>query len=171
MEVWKSVVSYPELFEVSNTGKLRNKRTKKELKQYLTKKGYLNIATRIGGRKGKAVCFKLHREVALAFIPNPLGLPQVNHIDAVKINNNESNLEWATAKENVIHATNLGLNVTPCQKDNRKLTDDEVLFIRANYKSRDRVYGSRALGRRFGVNKSVIFGIVHHKRYKDSQDD
>lgn len=116
MEIWKSVAEYPELFEVSNTGKIRNKRNKRELKQHLHKHGYYHIASKIGGRKGKYVCFKVHREVAKAFIPTSDYTLQINHKDCDKTNNNATNLEWVTPKENMKHAFSNGLILFPDQE-------------------------------------------------------
>ena len=57
----------------------------------------------------KPQCRKVHREVAMAFIPNPDNLPEVNHIDGDKGNNQVSNLEWVTHQENVQHSFDTGL--------------------------------------------------------------
>lgn len=81
-------------------GRLDNRRGK-ILKPYLDSDGYLRITvTNEGLRKS----YFVHRLVALAFIPNSENKPTVNHIDGIKTNNNVSNLEWATHKEQKIHA-------------------------------------------------------------------
>ena len=66
--------------------------------------GYAHIQLFRGGQ-GKI--HLVHRIVATVFIPNPDRKPQVNHIDEDKMNNNVSNLEWVTAKENMNHGTRL----------------------------------------------------------------
>lgn len=62
----------------------------------------------------------VHRLVAKVFIPNPDNLPQVNHKDLDKSNNNLSNLEWVSIKENLNHArkNNAFINLEIKVKDN-----------------------------------------------------
>lgn len=71
------------------------------------KNGYLEVALHIGN--GNMVMRKVHRLVAEAFIPNVDSLPEVNHIDGNKNNNNVSNLEWVSSFENIRHAWEHGL--------------------------------------------------------------
>lgn len=49
----------------------------------------------------------------------------------------------------------------------RKLTSDQVKYIRENYIPRDKVYGCRAFSRLFNVDKTVIDGILKEKTYRD----
>ena len=170
-EVWKGIVGYEELFSVSNTGKIFSKRTSKILKQNLVDRSYNACITKLNGRNGTNLVLKVHREVAKAFIPNPDNLPFVNHKDGDKLNNNVSNLEWVTPRENIIHALDNGLatidHLLQINEDNRKLSDDDVRFVRLNYKAKDRTLGTRALARKYGVTHGVIMDILNGKTYLD----
>lgn len=75
----------------------------KILKGNLIKKGYKQVGLSVKGGGNKSI--KVHRLVALAYIPNPENKPQVNHIDEVKTHNYVGNLEWMTARENNNHGT------------------------------------------------------------------
>lgn len=104
-EIWKTFTENPN-YEVSNLGKVRNITSKNCLKPKNNGRGYLYVDLY---NHMKHQRYYIHRLVALTFIPNPKNLPQVNHIDANKSNNIQSNLEWVTAKENLKHARKLGL--------------------------------------------------------------
>ena len=117
-ERWAPVKNYEGHYEVSTHGKVRSiarivKRPvqgdcfKKAIdrKLHFTPKGYYRVQLVIG----KPYNVMVHRLVAEAFIPNPLGKPVVNHKDGNKINNHVSNLEWVSVSENQIHAYDTGL--------------------------------------------------------------
>lgn len=104
MEEWRVLTSNPN-YEVSNTGKVRRCGSDKD-HSVRDKKGYLTTDLYFGGERKTA---RVHRLVAEEFIPNPHDKPCVNHIDGNKHNNNASNLEWVTKKENVNHAWANGL--------------------------------------------------------------
>jgi hypothetical protein len=106
------VKGYEGRYEVSNKGKVRSLIRKHDGKirgnPILLKIGklkthcktYNTIWLRNNGANKR---FYVHRLVAMAFIPNLLNKPQVNHIDNNPLNNNVENLEWCTNSENQIH--------------------------------------------------------------------
>lgn len=73
----------------------------KEIKQYSDSKGKYQLITI--SENGVRHKYLVHRLVALAFIPNPDNLPEVNHKDYNTKNNLLSNLEWCTTKDNIKH--------------------------------------------------------------------
>ena len=93
-EIWKDIKKMNDRYEVSTYGRVRNKKTGLIRKPGRDRDGYLIM--RLCGKTEK-----IHRLVALAFIPNPENKKEVNHIDEDKENNYVNNLEWVTRKENV----------------------------------------------------------------------
>ena len=106
-EIWKDTVEFPDRFEVSNLGNIRNKKTKVLKKQVNSgsSKGYKAIIVSVNN---KATNHSVHRMVAKAFIPNPEGKPQVNHKNSIRDDNRVENLEWVTVSENIQHAMKHG---------------------------------------------------------------
>ena len=102
VEVWKPVVGYEGLYEVSDQGRVKG--PKGFVKPKIGRNGYARTEL---WRKGDRHRPSIHRLVAQTFIPNPHGKPQVNHLDGDKLNNSVSNLEWCTARENALHAVAL----------------------------------------------------------------
>lgn len=119
MEIWKAIEGTKGFIEVSNEGRVRSllRGTPRILKTSIDSKGYHRIRVTIEREKKG---FKLHREVAKAFIPNPYNKPQVNHKDGNKNNNSVSNLEWVTNKENVHHAIKNGMWVSVIEGSKRE---------------------------------------------------
>lgn len=161
MKIWKDVVGYEDLFLISNCGELKSKRTGKVLKQHNNRNGYMNVATKVGGRKGKDVCFKIHRLVAEAFIDNPECKPLVNHKDGDKTNNHVDNLEWATAKENCQHAIATGLTVPVAKLSCCKV--DSAEEVKRLYKTGKHTH--RTLGVMFDVHHTTIGKILRGEIY------
>ena len=105
-EIWKPIVGYMDLYEVSNLGRVRSIKNGKVLRGFVINRGYKSITL---SNKKKKKAFLVHRLVATAFCENPQGFEVVNHIDNNPLNNNASNLEWVTQKENVYHAARIGV--------------------------------------------------------------
>lgn len=127
VEVWKDIPGYEGEYQVSNLGNVRScdrwiypngkgkwlKKGQMRFK-FQAPDGYVRTAL---SRNGRTIHFPIHRLVAMAFIPNPLNLPFINHKDECKSNNfvfvypdgsideRKSNLEWCTAKYNCNYGT------------------------------------------------------------------
>lgn len=97
-EQWKNInIEHFEHFEVSNTGKIRNSKTGKEISQWDNGKGYKVCTLKARPYEKKVY---VHREVARAFLKNFREDLEVNHIDKNKSHNYLSNLEMMTIIEN-----------------------------------------------------------------------
>ena len=109
MEEWRPVVGYEGLYEVSNMGRVKSlermkwdnggccKVPERILKARKVGGGYLKVNLY---KDGKSKSCRIHRLVAEAFIPNPDGLPVINHKDENPKNNNVDNLEWCSYSYN-----------------------------------------------------------------------
>lgn len=91
-----------EHYDVTKEGQVYSPYTKKFLKFRKDKDGYLEV-TLIYNDEGKRQPFKLHRLLALKYIPEIEGYTVVNHKDLNKHNNSLDNLEWSTVKLNTQH--------------------------------------------------------------------
>ena len=113
-EIWKDIVGYEGLYQISNTGKVKSlshyarnninggtRMTKgRVLSQYKMPNGYLQVQLSKNELRKK---YYVHRIVAKAFLSNEDNLSDVNHIDGDKNNNSVGNLEWCSHRDNQIH--------------------------------------------------------------------
>lgn len=121
-EIWKDVVGYEGLYQVSNLGRVKSlpknagfrKQAEKQSAIFMDRQGYCKV--NLYKNNAHRQCY-VHILVATAFLPNNENKPQVNHIDGDKSNNCVENLEWCTAKENVIHSYTIGLKSGKKGKD------------------------------------------------------
>lgn len=112
-EIWKDVKGYEGLYQVSNLGRVFGVKRKRIKKLTVDKKGYQNVLL---SKDGKEKRYRVHKLVAMAFIPNPENKTEVHHIDFGKTNI-VTNLMWVTPeehkelhKENVLHVFQYSLN-------------------------------------------------------------
>ena len=175
-EIWKDVVGYEGIYEVSNKGRVR---THKHKTTYTKKHGvrhwkqrYLKDKTPNGRdvrvtlwKDGKPNYYLVHRLVAYAFIPKIEGKNCINHIDGNPKNNNVENLEWCNHSENNNHAFETGLMSTNM---NVKLINEigiEYEFISMNRASeflgRSNGYISRNL-----KNNNTKLTDIHGNKYR-----
>lgn len=164
---WRDVKGYEGLYQVSKTGLVRsvdrittgNRSRKikgKILRPGTNGFGYLVVAL---CKDGKARTKRVHRLVATAFIPCENENLYINHKDGNPQNNNVSNLEWCTQKENVQHAYDTGLNPST-----GILTASQIEYIQSVYKPYSREFGTGGLSRKLGVHQSVVWNALHGKR-------
>lgn len=111
-------------------------------------------------------CPKVHRLAALAFLPNPDGLPEVNHRTGVKSDARVDNLEWITRQGNMQHANRTGIRdvlLEGEQNPNRKLDTSDVLAMR------ERAYLGEScfsIAKDYSINRCTVQDVVSRRTWK-----
>lgn len=161
MEIWKSIIGFETKYMVSSIGRVKSIRTfecengfkytvdKKILSANNNGRGYLQISLKNEDNIRKTI--KIHRLVAIAFIPNTLNKPEVNHINGNKLDNRMENLEWVTTHENCKHREKNGLGNVSVANNSRKRKvakidkdTDEIIHIYDSAKDAERIHGYRS---------------------------
>lgn len=117
-ETWKDIRGFEGHYQISDKGRIKsiirkNRLSERILSPYMTKRGYLQVKLCI---RGTTFPLSIHRAVAECFIPNPNNLPQINHKDENKKNNNVENLEWCTNTYNNMYGTVKERRTFTCSK-------------------------------------------------------
>lgn len=167
-EVWKSVVGYEGLYDVSSCGVVRACHPRYQTIPYgtsksvhRTKKGYHKVALYKNGTKKT---LSLHRIVLTAFKgPRPEG-KECRHLDGCKDNNRLDNLAWGTNAENTQDKIKHGTANTGEACGWSKLTEDNVKLIRVLHASGQ---SKKSLGRMFSVTPTAIFNICTGRSWKN----
>lgn len=131
-EIWKPVVGYEGIYEVSNNGNIASLKfgKRKILKHKKDFWWYFSVSLH---KDWKPKFCLVHRVVAIAFLNNLNNKPQVNHIDWDKKNNNLENLEWATARDNQKHAYAIWIKKIT-EKNNFKICSRQTLQYSKDWK-------------------------------------
>lgn len=163
-EVWAPVPGYEGRYDVSADGQVMRVKNVhgatpgRLISQHVDARGYHRV-TLLGGRRGTAKSFFIHRLVAAAFLgPIPEGL-QVNHKDGDKSNNALHNLEYVSAKQNIHHAERMGLRPKLRGEDHpaARLTEGDVLRIRGLAGS----MRQRDIAACYGISESHTHRIIN----------
>ena len=165
-EVWRSVVGYDSIYEVSNfgqvrrVGKSRGATVGKVLRAHRKPNGYLFLD--LYCCQQRQVVY-VHRLVALAFLgPIPEGY-EVNHKDGDKTNPHVENLEYVTRTQNMAHALAVGLAPQGESVHSAKLSQDDVHEIR----SLEGSCSQHAIARMFGVSRSTVEDILARRTWRE----
>lgn len=162
---WKQIAGFPDYY-ISDDGVVkcyRNSKDGKVINLNKHSKGYMTAYLYNTETKGHQVAY-VHRLVAIAFIPNPDNLPQVNHINGNKEDNRVENLEWVTARGNIRHSYDtLHRKSGAAGKHHSrtaKLTPTEVRIIRQTSLS------NIELAQYLGITESAVSHIRAGRSYK-----
>jgi len=153
---------YPD-YKIFENGKVWSNLSNKFLKPQLSLNGYYKFSLR--NKNNGCSNVLLHRLIALAFIPNPYDLPQINHKDGNKLNNSLNNLEWCTPLYNVRHAykNNLMKPAIGPALPQTKLLPKQVIEIKDLFNSK---LSRKEIAHIFNVGTSTIDDIYHNRTWK-----
>ena len=101
-EIFEPMIGYEGIYEINRFGDIR---TVPKILKTSNCVGYRHL---ILSKDGKQNTVRIHRALAIQFIPNPENKPYVNHKNCIKDDNRLENLEWCTQEENVQHAVENG---------------------------------------------------------------
>lgn len=172
METWKPIPGYEGYYEASDQGRIRSvdrivgnakqRRARGCVRAPTVINGYEQVGLSVNGIYKD---IKVHRAVALAFLPNPDNKPQVNHKNGIRNDNRLENLEWVTCSENHRHAFDvLGKKASKAMlgKPNpyRKLSREQVEAIKADPRPQARIAAD------YGVCQQTVSNVKQGYYYR-----
>lgn len=164
IEIWLPVVGYENRFLISSHGRLKSLHTSKVLKTHLNRSGYEQVCVSVNNKK---ILFRINILVGEAFVEKPIGNVETNHKDCNRANNHYSNIEWITHSENIKYSYDVGYKKPTKGEANGRsiLTEEQVNYCRSEYIPRDKLYGCRALARKFNVSHVTMSNLLNNKSW------
>jgi len=158
VERWAVVADAPKYF-VSTNGRVLGPRG---IRKPMMENGYPWFDAKVDGVRK---CIRIHRAMAIAFMPQEDGKPMVNHVSGVKSENRLDNFEWTDNRGNIQHGWSLGrVSVKGQDHPKHKLTNEQVLEMRRLYSTG--LYTKTHLGRMFGVSQPVAGKIIRRQLWR-----
>ena len=164
MEKFVEISGYNGIYEISSFGNVisNNFGKRKILKQSTMTSGYKMVVLK---KDGKQKSFSIHRLMAIAFLPNENNLPQVNHKDGNKLNNDLSNLEWCTQSQNIQHMYDSGLKTYKPLHYKGKFGKEHNRSKSVKCVQTGVIYGSMSeAGRILNINHSSVSWSIKNKK-------
>lgn len=151
-----------EVYLINEYGIVIRQKDRIIIKPMLDTSGYLRVSLVHTRPNGSVMDYeRVHRLMGLTFLDNSENKRTINHIDGNKLNNQLSNLEWATDSENIQHAHDIGLQpkqIGP-RLNSRKFTEEQRIAIR----SADSSISTASLAREYGLSEATIYNIRNDK--------
>jgi hypothetical protein len=173
LEEWVDIIGYEGIYQVSDKGRVKRLsghclakagkyRTVAEsiLTCFPNKTRYNYLYVNLNNNGIKQ--YRVNVLVAKHFIENPLNLPEVNHIDGDKNNNQKTNLEWSTKLDNMRHSYKIGTHKirTGEKAPNSKLTLEQVVQIKEKLAKKE---SGRSIAKDFNISEGMISLIKNNK--------
>lgn len=154
----KVIESFPN-YTITDSGIIYSKKSNKIMKQHLDKDGYLVLNLSNNGIKKQC---RVHRLVAIAFIPNPEGLATVNHINYNKLDNRVTNLEWLSNYDNAKDGCKYAPKFFGEKATAAKLTQAQADQIRLDYANG---ISRKELAQQYKITTASIGNVINNKTY------
>ena len=164
-EIWKDIPGYKGFYQASNLGRIKRMAAGK-IREHILKQfrvgEYMSVGPSVNNVRTQR---RVHRLVAMAFIPNPNRFPCINHKDENKLNNTVANLEWCDVKYNCNYGTSI-LRCSESRKNNKYSKKVEKVDRQGNIVA---IYPSLKECKTNGYNAQIISQLCNQKsgcRYK-----
>lgn len=158
---FREIPGYEGLYWINKEGTIKSKTGRVRKHIINTETGYPGVML---SKLGKVQGHTIHRLVALTFIPNPMELSEVAHIDNNRRNCNYNNLRWDTRKGNAQDMYKFDTIMRGAKHYNAKLSEFQVRKIRDLYSSGK--HNQAALSKKYKIGPDQISRIVNNKSWK-----
>lgn len=176
-ESWLPVKGWEGLYAVSSLGRVKREASDtprygqaKVLKAHPAGGRYPKVVL-VCKRKGREkVTRSVHRLVAEAFVSNPEGKPQVNHLNSDIMDARATNLEWTTQAENIQYAFEQGRKVIKKGTDSNFCKYPASLIKDIYIEAKTSGKSQREVGEKYGVHQTVVSSLLTKKTWRHLTD-